>query len=210
MADADEERVLRVCGAVGEGGATGKGSKSTRIGQAGTSNRGDTAEAGAIATDTDRSAGGRMLEGIAVGTFKSKRSSWTRRRAMVSCTTCLATRQLSVALGAFVAVHVSALWWTRCTAGGVDFVGGGKMMRMVGGGRPRTDAKNAFNAVHRETVFEAITQDFPQLWAWAELRYGVEANFGFRLGNVDGSQQGSASDVKLPTFPYGYEQQKNM
>ncbi|KAK3280737.1 hypothetical protein CYMTET_11433 [Cymbomonas tetramitiformis] len=51
----------------------------------------------------------------------------------------------------------------------------------------KADAKNAFNAVHREAVFEAIERDFPELWAWTDLWYGVEANLGFRLGNADGS-----------------------
>ncbi|KAK3239377.1 hypothetical protein CYMTET_50695 [Cymbomonas tetramitiformis] len=51
----------------------------------------------------------------------------------------------------------------------------------------KVDAKNAFTAVHREAVFEAIERDFPELWAWTNLCYGVEANLGFRLGGVDGS-----------------------
>ncbi|KAK3238414.1 hypothetical protein CYMTET_51572 [Cymbomonas tetramitiformis] len=51
----------------------------------------------------------------------------------------------------------------------------------------KADARNAFNAVHREAMFEAIERDFPELWAWTDLCYGVEANLGFRLGGVDGS-----------------------
>ncbi|KAK3278086.1 hypothetical protein CYMTET_13949 [Cymbomonas tetramitiformis] len=51
----------------------------------------------------------------------------------------------------------------------------------------KVDAKNAFSAVHRETVFEAIERAFPESWAWTGLCYGVEANLGFRLGGVDGS-----------------------
>ncbi|KAK3276043.1 hypothetical protein CYMTET_15858 [Cymbomonas tetramitiformis] len=51
----------------------------------------------------------------------------------------------------------------------------------------KADARNAFNAVHREAMFEAIERDFPELWAWTDLCYGVDANLGFRLGGVDGS-----------------------
>ncbi|KAK3250745.1 hypothetical protein CYMTET_39884 [Cymbomonas tetramitiformis] len=51
----------------------------------------------------------------------------------------------------------------------------------------KADAKNVFNALHREAVFEAIDRDFPELWAWTDLCYGVEANLGFRLGSADGS-----------------------
>ncbi|KAK3267678.1 hypothetical protein CYMTET_23777 [Cymbomonas tetramitiformis] len=37
-------------------------------------------------------------------------------------------------------------------------------------------------------MFEAIKRDFPELWAWIDLCYGVEANLGFRLGGgADGS-----------------------
>ncbi|KAK3242347.1 hypothetical protein CYMTET_47966 [Cymbomonas tetramitiformis] len=51
----------------------------------------------------------------------------------------------------------------------------------------KADARNAFNAVHREAMFEAIERDFPELWAWTDLCYGVEANLGFRLGGADDS-----------------------
>ncbi|KAK3238690.1 hypothetical protein CYMTET_51318 [Cymbomonas tetramitiformis] len=51
----------------------------------------------------------------------------------------------------------------------------------------KADARNAFNAVHREAMFEAIERDFPELWAWTDLCYGVDANLGFRLGGIDGS-----------------------
>ncbi|KAK3268266.1 hypothetical protein CYMTET_23227, partial [Cymbomonas tetramitiformis] len=51
----------------------------------------------------------------------------------------------------------------------------------------KVDAKNAFNAIHRDAVFEAIERDFPELWAWTDRCYGVEANLGFRLGCADGS-----------------------
>ncbi|KAK3263561.1 hypothetical protein CYMTET_27644 [Cymbomonas tetramitiformis] len=50
----------------------------------------------------------------------------------------------------------------------------------------KADARNAFNAVHREAMFEAIARDFPELWAWTDLCYGVDANLRFRLGGVDG------------------------
>ncbi|KAK3236141.1 hypothetical protein CYMTET_53701, partial [Cymbomonas tetramitiformis] len=33
----------------------------------------------------------------------------------------------------------------------------------------KADARNAFNAVHREAMFEAIERDFPELWAWTDL-----------------------------------------
>ncbi|KAK3237218.1 hypothetical protein CYMTET_52689 [Cymbomonas tetramitiformis] len=36
-------------------------------------------------------------------------------------------------------------------------------------------------------MFEAIERDFPELWAWTDLCYGVDADLGFRLGGVDGS-----------------------
>ncbi|KAK3263238.1 hypothetical protein CYMTET_27945 [Cymbomonas tetramitiformis] len=53
----------------------------------------------------------------------------------------------------------------------------------------KADARNAFNAVHVEAMFEAIQRDFPELWAWTDLCYGVETNLGFRLGGVDGSER---------------------
>ncbi|KAK3275575.1 hypothetical protein CYMTET_16304 [Cymbomonas tetramitiformis] len=49
------------------------------------------------------------------------------------------------------------------------------------------DAKNTFNAVPCEAMFEAIERDFPELWAWTDLCYGIEANRGFRLGGADES-----------------------
>eukprot|EP00854_Cymbomonas_tetramitiformis_P016090 gene16090-biopygen16593 len=51
----------------------------------------------------------------------------------------------------------------------------------------KADAKNAFNAVHCEAMFAAVERDFPELWAWTDLCYGVEENLGFRLGGADGS-----------------------
>eukprot|EP00854_Cymbomonas_tetramitiformis_P034229 gene34229-biopygen21595 len=51
----------------------------------------------------------------------------------------------------------------------------------------KADARNAFNAVHREAVFEAVERDFSELWAWTDLCYGVEASVGFRIGSADGS-----------------------
>ncbi|KAK3252909.1 hypothetical protein CYMTET_37815 [Cymbomonas tetramitiformis] len=52
--------------------------------------------------------------------------------------------------------------------------------------RVKADAKNAFNAVHREAMFEAIERDFPELWAWTDLCYGVEANLGPIVERVQG------------------------
>ncbi|KAK3256138.1 hypothetical protein CYMTET_34710 [Cymbomonas tetramitiformis] len=51
----------------------------------------------------------------------------------------------------------------------------------------KADARNAFNAVHREAMFEAIKRDIPELWAWTDLCYRVEAYLGFRPVGVDGS-----------------------
>ncbi|KAK3236244.1 hypothetical protein CYMTET_53603 [Cymbomonas tetramitiformis] len=34
---------------------------------------------------------------------------------------------------------------------------------------------------------EGVRAEFPELWAWTNLCYGVEANLGFRLGGADGS-----------------------
>eukprot|EP00854_Cymbomonas_tetramitiformis_P034007 gene34007-biopygen1510 len=50
----------------------------------------------------------------------------------------------------------------------------------------KADAKKDFNAVHREAAFEAVERDFPELWAWIDLCYVVEANLGFRLGSALG------------------------
>ncbi|KAK3258495.1 hypothetical protein CYMTET_32472 [Cymbomonas tetramitiformis] len=37
----------------------------------------------------------------------------------------------------------------------------------------KADARNAFNALHREAMLEAIERDFPELWAWTDLCYGA-------------------------------------
>ncbi|KAK3239415.1 hypothetical protein CYMTET_50662 [Cymbomonas tetramitiformis] len=109
------------------------------------------------------------------------------------------------------AVHVSgwnalfAVIWRRAVpmrrcgraAGGSDWCGGQRWadLHTVQAALDRhldwvcfkADAKNAFNAVHREAAFEAIKRDFPELWAWTDFCYGVEANLGFWLESAEGS-----------------------
>ncbi|KAK3273248.1 hypothetical protein CYMTET_18494, partial [Cymbomonas tetramitiformis] len=208
IAEADEERVLRdAVRLVQAGHAARKGREETGVGQAGAGNGAHVAEAGAIAPCWDRQEAGSQqwcASGLAgarlMVLLKEDNGNNVRPiacgevlRKLVAKVICCAKsfkarfcgRRQDGEHGGLRAVQVGV-----AVKGRVDLCV--HTLQAALDRHPewvcvKADAKNAFNAVYREAMFEAIERDFPELWAWTDRCCGVEGNLRFRLGGVDGS-----------------------
>ncbi|KAK3258186.1 hypothetical protein CYMTET_32760 [Cymbomonas tetramitiformis] len=228
VAGADEERVLRDAVWLVKAGQLGKAAKEAGVGQAGIGEGGDVAEAleldektfddvaglgiGQLAMALGAYVGGARLVAllkddlgvnirpIACGEVLPKLVAKVicRQRAKAFRDRFCGLRQDDEHGG------------LRAAQIGVAVKGGANLgIRTVQGALDRhpewvcvkADARNAFNAVHREALFEAIERDFPELWAWTDLCYGVDANLGFRLGRsaaATGCQRSRYKDKHTP------------